>query len=253
MILSIGISFACAISVAQDLEGPRSRQSEACDRGNADACMLLGRDFGFGESGPIDELASRDAYAKACELGVATGCHLWGSALFFGVGGETDKTKARELQARACAANDKGGCFLAGVMWGGGHGGEQSSSRARDYFEKACELGHTEGCKQLSWLGDTWLLVALAGSLVIGLVLAAVCLRKRGPGPGAFVGSLIPLVALNIMAFAIDALRFVWFPLLVGAASGLGGYLGTKLLFKGSRRSESARQPGEHESDAGVR
>jgi hypothetical protein len=166
------------------------------------------------------------------------GCHLWGAALFHGAGGARDHERARELQEKACAAEQPGACFLAGIIWGGGHGGDQNTSVARDYFEKACALGDERGCEEVSWIGNTWLLTALGGSLVIGLLLAVVCLRKRGPGPGAFVGAMIPFVALNIMAFTIDALRFVWFPFVVGAAAAIGGMLGKKYLF----RKESVKQ-----------
>jgi hypothetical protein len=41
------------------------------------------------------------------------------------------------------------------------------------------------------------------------------------------------------MAFTIDALQFVWFPLVVGAATWSGSFVGKKLLFKKKIPSEA--------------
>lgn len=90
---------------------------EACDSGDAAACMALAQESQ--EAG--DSTRALSYVAKACKAGAQDSCMQAGKALELGEGIEANPSKAAAFYKAACKLGDDGGCeSFARVRTGGG-------------------------------------------------------------------------------------------------------------------------------------
>ena len=124
-----------------------SPEPDACDRGDATACLMLAEalDEGGPEPGSPTKMAAYET--RACELGEPWGCARLGHTYWGGRPGfPQDRAKAVALWAEACEQGVPSGCALAGDALRNGLDVPRDEFRARRLLAMACEAGLAESC-----------------------------------------------------------------------------------------------------------
>jgi eukaryotic-like serine/threonine-protein kinase len=117
---------------------------EACQSGNASACMAIGTTF---ERNKNPELAVA-AYLQACNLKLARGCDNLGR-IYTSKG---DHAAASYPYKEACLLNLSSACAMLGDLFLQGKTGQQDVVQARKYYARSCHLRSGVGCTKLALL-----------------------------------------------------------------------------------------------------
>jgi uncharacterized protein len=123
---------------------------EACDRGFAEGCSMLGFCYRDGTIGVLrNELESVTYFGRACDLGDANSC-AWAAIALQRAGTEVrDLSRAAHLYQRGCDGQQMKACFELGLMKARGDGQEQDRPGATRLLERACAGGVQEACTEL--------------------------------------------------------------------------------------------------------
>lgn len=126
---------------------------EACEGGDAEGCVYVGRDHEAGRSGiPKDTARAVTYYQRGCESGVALGCRYLGSLYRGGRGVEVDKKRAATLFEKACEGGDSESCADIAAMYAASDGVRRDFRRAARYSQMACAAEVGDGCAVLGVL-----------------------------------------------------------------------------------------------------
>jgi TPR repeat protein len=143
-------SHGCFFVSDGDHTEPLERQSTACAKGGADACVAYGARLALGEDVARDVEGATRAFSSACTAGSSLGCvdHM-----------KITHRPFEEL-ARSCDARVGEACLEAGndIGWGAAAATHTPADRAR-YFQRACDLGIAVGCTRLAFHYGTGLAV----------------------------------------------------------------------------------------------
>ncbi len=123
--------------------------TQACVRGNGDACDHLGSIYELGDTGAKDHLMAAVFFNKACDAGSSDGCYNLGEMYESGEGVALDYAKAVVLWSKACDEGNTNGCTDLGTLYDQGKGVKRDYHRAVALFSKACDSGRTLGCHNL--------------------------------------------------------------------------------------------------------
>ena len=82
----------------------------ACDLGNLDGCVVLGRCIGDGTGAPRDPATAVALYQRGCDGGVRAGCHNLAQSELDGNGVPKDVARARAHFDKACRAGLQAAC-----------------------------------------------------------------------------------------------------------------------------------------------
>ncbi len=147
-----GDAESCALLGRAYLEGkgvdpdPRAAVGyfeSACDAGHSLACVSLGRMYSRGIGVDANRTTAKQLYAEACHAGEQVGCHNQGALQL----SEGHFTSGMDALMRACSQDFGRSCYLVGEQFRLGTGGQRKSSpRARVWLEKACRLDVKEAC-----------------------------------------------------------------------------------------------------------
>jgi len=129
----------------------RTRLTEACERGDARGCALLGDLHAMGGGGvAVDNARAAEAYADACRGGLFEAC---GRAATVDGGAGIDQAELRVLYRVACDGGTVEACeYLAGMLLDG-VGGPRDPQAAARLFDRACIDAHAPSCVHLAWMG----------------------------------------------------------------------------------------------------
>jgi len=143
---SHGTGAAClALATAQNEGRMISRDPAAAGKNFAHACELGLRDG----CGGILRVASQDngtALQNACDKGDAESCFLLGSLSYAGQGVAKDPARAFQLLQRSCYSGFSRGCAGLAECYRAGAGTPVDPNRALEEFEKACQGGVSSSC-----------------------------------------------------------------------------------------------------------
>ena len=117
-----------------------------CEAGQADACLGLGDLYATALEGPLLKVRKR-----SCELGSARGCAKLGRMLREGDYPHrvnVDPSGATAAYERACTLGDGEGCVGYGTALLNGRGTKVDRARAAEMFGRACDAGVSEGCDE---------------------------------------------------------------------------------------------------------
>jgi hypothetical protein len=129
---------------AQDVPRAISLTQKACDRNDAQSCLLLGLAHSQGRGVELDSKRAVQLYDKACTAGEPNACAMLGSAYARGDGVPRDEGRAAKLFRRACDGGSREGCgSLARAIYFG-WGVPQDRAAAGNLYEKAHCLSREE-------------------------------------------------------------------------------------------------------------
>ena len=130
-------------------------ETEACDKGNRQACWHLGFLYEQNSQGfRKDYVKAKEFYLKACTKKFPPAYTSLGLLYAYGKGVKKDYLKAEELFMKACYGNSNkeisvDGCYFAGIMY---RDTNQSFSKVKKMFERACHNDMPEACVELSMM-----------------------------------------------------------------------------------------------------
>jgi TPR repeat protein len=114
----------------------------ACDRGFVRACTILGWQYESGMGVPQRDLAEAARwYTRACDLRELRGCGGLAWAYLDGRGVKKDRARAHELGMRACDGGAPHGCAAAAYSLP-----VKDPSRAAALLERGCNGGDPSSC-----------------------------------------------------------------------------------------------------------
>jgi TPR repeat protein len=153
---ALSIVLARGLGGAKDTARSIEVLAQACELGDAAACMLAGSIWADGP-GVREVAAAEPARApaplkKGCDLGDARACHALAKLL------RTEKSAdALALDTKACESGLASACMEVGLMTFGGAAGAADPKKAREWFvrevtlrQKACDAGVGDECADLS-------------------------------------------------------------------------------------------------------
>lgn len=158
----------------------------ACELGDAEACLLRGRQHLRAVGMPRSPTSVFAWTARACEQRLAEGCVDEGIMHELGRGTGVDLHAARERQRTACELGDGRGCTKLGGLLMDGKGGAAEPVAGVELMERGCELGFAPGCGLAA--------IAFEGA---GGVAADPERRRRLLLAGAGLGDVVAIVALE--------------------------------------------------------
>lgn len=119
---------------------------QACDRGVAPGCYILGVQYQNGRNFVKDDARAFALFRLACAAGSARGCARMGEFYFLGMGAVVDRGKALEGFELACAGGYGPGCYNAGVLYRDGDAGRTNAAYGLQLIAQACEMGTQAAC-----------------------------------------------------------------------------------------------------------
>jgi uncharacterized protein len=124
----------------------------ACDLRNAQACGVLGENYERGRGVPVDYAMAGRLYDFSCSAGNGDSCCSFGRLIVDGKGAARDVGRAKIYFDRGCQAGSGIACSDAGY-WASQPllktGFFPNFRSAFSYYEKACELSEANGCGSL--------------------------------------------------------------------------------------------------------
>jgi TPR repeat protein len=124
---------------------------QACESGDAAACVRLGQGLERGDGTAPDLAGAREAYKKACGGGNEDGCFNFAVFLRDGKGGKEDTPNARVLFFNGCNKDDLRACHALGVLLVfDEHVLQRDRDAGRAMLEKACKAGNSDSCDALA-------------------------------------------------------------------------------------------------------
>ncbi|AFL69098.1 tetratricopeptide repeat protein [Sulfurospirillum barnesii] len=126
-----------------------SALQNACDRGDAKACVALGAMYHSGDGVLQSFSRAKALYTRACELGLGLGCANVGYMYESGHAGK-NLSLALQWYERACILGDGEGCASVALMYENGAGVGEDLQQAVDYHDRACNYGVGSSCDYLA-------------------------------------------------------------------------------------------------------
>jgi serine/threonine protein kinase len=127
---------------------PSDRRLDACDNGDAAACVALAQ----ATEATKDFQRAADLYLKACNGRAGGGCTAVGVLHNRGLGVTRDPTQAAVYYERGCTLGDMAGCNNLGTMYQFGSIGFRDLAKAAGLYERACANAQMDGCANLGLL-----------------------------------------------------------------------------------------------------
>ena len=121
---------------------PLDRIREVAESGDAEAQVLLGAFYTWGQGVPKDNAEAVKWYRKAAEQGDAEAQFRLGAMYFSGVGLEQDYAEALNWLRRAADQGNAGAEGLLGATYLKGQGVKRDYAEALNWFRKAAEQGN---------------------------------------------------------------------------------------------------------------
>lgn len=125
-------------------------KQQACERGELDMCLQIGKAYVLGEGVPKDKARGLQYLNKGCDGNVAAACTRLGvTLLMHGPVTPEDLVKGVASVRKGCDNKDGEGCSFLGTISAGLiriEGLERNEALARDYYKKACDYGHQQSC-----------------------------------------------------------------------------------------------------------
>ncbi|MEQ8404592.1 MAG: tetratricopeptide repeat protein [Oceanicaulis sp.] len=135
------------------VERARPLYTRACEAGDLGACHYLARSHytscwgGFGCEGSDEaRQGAVERWVELCEQGHAPSCHRAGKEFETGVAVRKQPGIAAALQARACDLGDAEGCAWFSASLRTGHGVARDLEAADVLIERSCEMGLFSSC-----------------------------------------------------------------------------------------------------------
>ena len=148
--VNLGRMYDTGRGIGIDRGKARQFFTQGCDGGAVAGCTFLGLAASKGEGGPKDDAKAFAFYSQGCAGGHAQGCGLMGTALAAGRGTAVDDARAVTLLRQGCDANDAVACHGLGQMYAGARGGlARTDTRAASLYRQSCDAGHAEACATL--------------------------------------------------------------------------------------------------------
>ncbi len=117
-----------------------------CERGNGNACSLMGAARSFGYAGPRSATMARAYNERGCALGSADACEALADCFASGDGCPKDRARALRMRMAMCHRGVGAACGSAGEM-------ELSAHHEREGFDlmsQGCRLGAWRVCRRLA-------------------------------------------------------------------------------------------------------
>ncbi len=132
----LGLRDGCAgiLSVASENAG--SALQNACDKGDAESCFLLGSLYYAGQGVPKDPSRAFQLLQRSCSSGWARGCAGLAECYRAGAGTPVDRNRAIEEFEKACQGGVSSSCFSAYAMYRE----MKDSAKANKALKQGCEL-----------------------------------------------------------------------------------------------------------------
>ena len=124
----------------------RRALAQACDRGDALLCYVLGRHLARGDHGlPYRPTEAQAPLQRACDRRLETACAELARLYRRGEGLPQDLVRSATLLDQACQGGDAAACHER--AWMVRRGFAPDKTRAEDLLHKACQLGHRPSCQ----------------------------------------------------------------------------------------------------------
>jgi hypothetical protein len=138
----------CVCQTNRPNGGIYTRQQEACARGDAESCAILGDGYERGKAGAYDYAKAVEFYEKSCALKNYAACaNAARIHSFF----KESVIKMRAYARKACDANIASGC--AHLVSAYLYGAERDVAKALALAEKSCNENDGYAC---GWLGHIY-------------------------------------------------------------------------------------------------
>lgn len=121
----------------------------ACERGDPNGCLQLGRMQAKGLGLPRDRPAAWRHLSRACQLDDAQGCAAAGLLRYLGAGVDRDEDEAATLLEKGCKGDSEMACLQLAILHARGAPKaliDQSDARALTLYRKACDLCSAKAC-----------------------------------------------------------------------------------------------------------
>jgi len=144
-----------ACSASEELFLPRTADDStqaaavACDRRDADACVVLGVAYAEGQGIPPNATRAAGIFERTCERGSSTACLHLGLLRIAGQGGSTDAIEGARLLEHACESGELLGCFELGSLYRHGTGVPRNVELAIELWNRACQGGMQRACDEM--------------------------------------------------------------------------------------------------------
>ncbi len=128
----LGVSQGCTSIVRLMTENGGSFFQNACDRGDAESCFLLGSLYYAGTGVPKDPARAFALLQRSCSAGWWRGCSGLGECYRAGAGTPVNNELALENFEKACRAGIAPSCFSASSIYRGSHDLAKAEKRLRE-------------------------------------------------------------------------------------------------------------------------
>jgi TPR repeat protein len=122
---------------------------QACDGGDAQACVDLGYLYDSGTGVLKNYATAAGLYQKSCDGGNSYGCIDLGMDYAEGWGVSKDAGKAAVLYEKSCDGGNTAACEDLAEQYESGDGVGQDINRAKQIYQKACSMGSGPSCDKL--------------------------------------------------------------------------------------------------------
>lgn len=135
---------------------------EACDAGEAIACMTFGVMLHNGESVGPDEAQALSFHRKACDEDIMARCTWLGFSYQHGQGVAADVIQSATFYRKACDGGEATGCRDLGAMYRSGLGMAVDEPQALSFYRKACDGGSQAACEDVKTMSQQISTLSLA-------------------------------------------------------------------------------------------
>jgi TPR repeat protein len=135
---------------AEDYAAARPLFEQACDAGDAEACIGLGQIYGQGRGVPEDLPRSFSYFERGCTGGNGVACWVLGNEYRNGTHVGSDEARASTYYRAGCQAGHVQACREGGLILFEGQSANRDPVAAGPLFERSCTDEHPDGCVSLS-------------------------------------------------------------------------------------------------------
>ena len=125
-------------------------KQQACDRGELDMCLQIGKAYVLGEGVPKDKARGVQYLTKGCDGNLPAACTRLGvTLLMHGPVSAEDLVRGVASVKKGCDNKDGDACAFLGTVSAGLiriEGLPSNEQLAKDYYKKACDYGHQQSC-----------------------------------------------------------------------------------------------------------
>lgn len=126
--------------------------AQACDGGNARACVTLAKLYDSGKGGTRDQSRAAEAYQLGCDQGEPEGCLRVGQAYLYGHGVLEDAQRGVTLIELGCKKDHAESCLELGSLLVEGRKVKRDVKKGVAHEAHACELGSAMACTRVGLL-----------------------------------------------------------------------------------------------------